>query len=127
VLLVEEEEAVLEFERDVLAGAGATVVTARNSQDVKTRLLSEPFDAIIMNGRMPGQWSAKESYGWLKENCAGMEAHLLFTYSNGPSDEKAFLQENNIPYLVKPFEVAELIAQGRRLLQKAQAAGAGTD
>ena len=59
VLLVEEEEAVLEFERDVLIGAGATVVTARNSQDVKTRLLSEAFDAMIMNGKMPGQWSAK--------------------------------------------------------------------
>jgi DNA-binding response OmpR family regulator len=125
VLLVEEEEAVLEFERDVLAGAGATVVTAKNSQDVKTRLLSEPFDAIIMNGRMPGQWSAKESYQWLKENCPGMDAHVMFTYSNGPSDEKAFLQENNIQYLVKPFEVAELITQARRLLQKSQAAAAG--
>ena len=31
VLLVEEEEAVLEFERDVLTGAGATVVTARRA------------------------------------------------------------------------------------------------
>src|SRR5271157_6613722 len=43
VLLVEEEEAVLEFERDVLTGAGANVVTACKSEDVKTRLLSEPF------------------------------------------------------------------------------------
>jgi len=127
VLLVEEEEAVLEFERDVLAGAGATVVTAKTSQDVKTRLLSEPFDAIIMNGKMPGQWNAKESYDWLKENSAGMEAHTLYTFSNGPSEERNFLQENNIHYLVKPFEVAELISQARRLLQKAQAAGAGAD
>jgi two-component system NtrC family sensor kinase len=125
VLLVEEEEAVLEFERDVLAGAGATVITARTSQDVKTRLLSEPFDAVIMNGKMPGQWNAKESYPWLKENCPGMEGHVLFTFSNGPSDERAFLQENSVPYLVKPFEVAELITQARRLLQKAQAAAAG--
>jgi len=129
VLLVEEEEAVLEFERDVLAGAGASVVTARNSQDVKTRLLSEAFDAIIMNGNMPGQWSAKESYPWLKENCSNMEAHVLYTFSNGvePGDGRNYLQENNVPYLVKPFEVAELISQARRLLQKAQAAGAGAD
>jgi two-component system NtrC family sensor kinase len=129
VLLVEEEEAVLEFERDVLIGAGATVVTARNSQDVKTRLLSEAFDAVIMNGKMPGQWSAKESYPWLKENCSGMESHILYTFSNGmdPADGRAYLQEQNIPYLVKPFEVAELISQARKLLQKAQAAGAGTD
>jgi PAS domain S-box-containing protein len=126
VLLVEEEEAVLEFERDVLAGAGAAVVTARNSADVKTRLLSEPFDAVIMHGKMPGEWNAKESYMWLKENCTGMEAHVLFTFSNSleQSEGRAFLQENNVPCLVKPFEVGELISQARRLLQKAQAAGA---
>jgi len=127
VLLVEEEEAVLEFERDVLAGAGATVVTARTSQDVKTRLLSEPCDAVIMNGNMPGHWSAKEAYQWLKENCPGMEAHVLFTFSNGvdPGDGRAFLQDNNVACLAKPFEVAELIAQARRLLQHAQAVGVG--
>jgi two-component system NtrC family sensor kinase len=127
VLLVEEEEAVLEFERDVLAGAGATVVTAQSSQDVKTRLLSEHFDAVIMNGKMPGHWNATESYQWIKENCPAMEGHVLFTFSNGPSDERPFLQEHSIAFLVKPFEVAELIAQARRLLPKAQAAAAGTD
>jgi len=129
VLLVEEEEAVLEFERDVLTGAGAAVVTAKNAQDVKTRMLSEPFDAIIMSGKMANQWTAKESYPWLKENCAGMEEHVLYTFSNSvePGDGRTFLQENSIPYLVKPFEVAELISQARKLLQKAQAVGAGAD
>jgi DNA-binding response OmpR family regulator len=129
VLLVEEEAAILEFERDVLAGAGAMVVTAKTSEDVKTRLLSEPFDALIMNGKIPGQWNAIESYGWLKENCPGMEAHVLYTFANGvePSDERAFLQENSVPLLVKPFEVAELITQARRLLQKAQTAAAGAN
>ncbi|MGH9497365.1 MAG: ATP-binding protein, partial [Candidatus Sulfotelmatobacter sp.] len=129
VLLVEEEEAVLEFERDVLMGAGATVVTAKTSQDVKTRLLSEHFDAIIMNGKMSDQWSAKESYPWLKENCSTMERHILYTFSNAmePGDSRAFLQQDNVPYLVKPFEVAELISQARKLLQKAQAAGVGAD
>ncbi len=126
VLLVEEEEAVLEFERDVLTGAGATVVTARISQDVKTRLLSEHFDAVIMNGKMPGDWNAKQSYTWLKQNCPGVEGHVLFTFSNGveQGEGRVFLQDNSIPYLVKPFEVAELISHARRLLQKAQAASA---
>jgi PAS domain S-box-containing protein len=126
VLLVEEEDAVLEFERDVLAGAGATVVTAKNSNDAKTRLLSEHFDALIMNGKMPGDWNAKECFTWLKQNCSAMENHVLFTFSNGvdQGDGRAFLQENGIPCLVKPFEVAELITQARRLLQKAQAASA---
>jgi PAS domain S-box-containing protein len=125
VLLVEEESA-LEFERDVLIGAGASVVTATRSEDVKTRLLSEPFDAVIMSGKMPSDWNAKEAFLWMKQNCSNMENHVLFTFSNGveQGDERAFLQENNVPYLVKPFEVAELILQARRLLQKAQAAAA---
>jgi DNA-binding response OmpR family regulator len=55
-----------------------------------------------------------------------MEEHVLYTFSNSvdPGDGRTFLQENNISYLVKPFEVAELISQARKLLQKAQAAGA---
>jgi two-component system NtrC family sensor kinase len=128
VLLV-EEEAVLEFERDVLMGAGANVVTATRSDDVKTRLLSEPFDALIMNGKMPADWNAKDAYLWIKQNCAEMEKHILFTFSNGieQGDERVFLQEHNVPYLVKPFEVAELISQARRLLQKAHAATASAD
>jgi PAS domain S-box-containing protein len=125
ILLVEEEEAVLEFERDVLTGAGANVVTASRSEDLKTRLLSEPFDAVIMSGKMPGDWHAKEAWSWLQQNCPGMEHHTLFTFANiDQSDERTFLQENNIPCLVKPFEVADLISHARRLLQKAAAAAA---
>jgi two-component system NtrC family sensor kinase len=129
VLLVEEEEAVLEFERDVLMGAGAEVVTAQSSEDAKTRLQSEQFDALILNGKMPDQWGAKDSYSWIKQTCPIMEGHVLYTFSAGvkPSDGRAFVQENNVPYLVRPFEVAELISQARKLLQKALAAEAGGD
>jgi len=58
-----------------------------------------------------------------------MEAHVLFTFSNGveTGNGRSFLQENNVPCLVKPFEVAELISQARRLLHQAQAASAGAD
>jgi hypothetical protein len=58
-----------------------------------------------------------------------MDRHVLFTFSHGveQGSERAFLQENNIPFLVKPFEVAELISQARRLLQKTHAATASAD
>ncbi|MGA8428708.1 MAG: PAS domain S-box protein [Candidatus Sulfotelmatobacter sp.] len=129
VLLMEEEDAVLEFERDVLCGAGAEVVTAKKSEDVRTRLLSEPFNAIIMNGKMAADWSAKDAYTWLKQQCPGMEMRVLFTFSTAlePGDTRTFLQENNVPYLVKPFEVGELISQARTLLRKEMAAAASAD
>jgi PAS domain S-box-containing protein len=125
ILLVEAEEAVLEFERDVLAGAGASVVTLTTADDLKGRLASESFDALILDGRMPGGWSAPEAYRWLIANHPGMEKHLLFTFSSVAEPEiRSFLQSNSVPCLVKPFEVADLIAQARRLLQKTKAASA---
>ena len=129
ILLVEDDESVLEFERDVLTGAGASVVTATKSEDVKIRLLSEPFDAVIMSAQMPADWNAREAHGWLITNCPEMENRLFFTFSHGMEqhDDRTFLKENHIPYLEKPFEVAELISHARRLLQKAQAVAASAN
>jgi two-component system NtrC family sensor kinase len=125
VLLIENEEAVLEFERDVLTGAGAEVVTSINVEEMKSLLRQQSFDAIIIDGKAQGNGSAREVYGWLAENCPGMEKHLLFTFSTVAEPEvRSFLQDKNVPCLVKPFEVADLIAHARRLMQKAQAASA---
>ena len=126
VLLVEDEEAVLEFERDVLAGAGAQVVTLMNLEEVKTRLLRESFDAVIIDGKMPNGGNAPQVHRWIAENCPGLEKHVMFTFSSAVEPEiRAFLHDNNVPYLVKPFEVGDLISQARRLLQKTHAASAG--
>jgi two-component system NtrC family sensor kinase len=126
VLLVEDEEAVLEFERDVLSGAGARVVTLMNGDEVKARLLQESFDAMIIDGKMANGWNAPDVYRWISENRPGLEKHLMFTFSSAVEPElRTFLHDNNVPYLVKPFEVSDLISQARRLLQKTQAAVAG--
>src|SRR5271165_5038963 len=119
VLLVEDEEAVLEFERDVLVGSGADVVTAMNIEDTKNHLQGGSFDALVLNGRMPGGSSVRDLYTWMQENCAGIEKKLLLTFSSVTDPEtRAFLQEHNIPALAKPFEVADLITNVRRLLQQ---------
>jgi two-component system NtrC family sensor kinase len=133
VLLVEDEEAVLEFERDVLVGAGADVTTSMNMDESKEHLRNSSFDVLVLNGRMPGGPSAAEMYRWMAENCAGMEKKLLLTFSTVTDPEtRRFLQEKSVPSLAKPFEVADLISQVLRLLQRedaaderAAAAGAG--
>jgi DNA-binding NtrC family response regulator len=125
ILLVEAEAAVLEFERDVLAGAGAQVVTSTKCDEVKEQLTATTFDALIMDGKMPSGWTTPEVYKWLQENRPGMEKHVLFTFSSLNEPElRTFLNDNNIQYLVKPFEVADLISSARRLLHKVQAAAA---
>ena len=126
ILLIEDEDGVLEFERDLLMGAGAHISTLATCDALKDEMSKTAFDALIINGRMPGGWDVFRVHGWLKENHAGMEKHLLFTFSNAVEQETLkFLQENHVPYLVKPFEVGELIEQARKLMQKTQSAAAG--
>jgi PAS domain S-box-containing protein len=124
VLLVEDEEAVMEFERDVLVGAGAQVTTAMNVQDTQQWLRDESFDVVVMSGRMPGGWSAPEMYEWISQNCPGLEKGLLLTFSTVTDEEtRSFLQEHAVPSLAKPFEVADLISQVRSLAHRNGNAG----
>ena len=119
VLLVEDEEAVLEFERDVLVGAGAEVTTSMSVDDTQQQLLNGSFDVIVMNGRMPGGCSAREMYEWIAKNRPGLEKGLLLTFSSVTDAEtRSFLQEQSVPSLAKPFEVADLISQVRGLIQR---------
>ncbi|MGA2358205.1 MAG: GAF domain-containing protein [Terriglobales bacterium] len=119
VLLVEDEEAVLEFERDVLVGAGTEVATSMSVEDTQNQLRNGSFDVIVMNGRMPGGCSAQEMYEWIAKNCPGLEKGLLLTFSTVPdSQTRSFLQEQGVPSLAKPFEVADLISQVRGLSQR---------
>jgi PAS domain S-box-containing protein len=119
VLLVEDEEAVLEFERDVLVGAGAEVTTSMSVEDTQQRLRNGSFDVIVMNGRMPGGFSARDMYEWIATNCPGVEKGLLLTFSTLTDQEtRSFLQEKGVPTLAKPFEVADLISNVRTLIQR---------
>ena len=98
-----------------------------SADDARSRIRAEMFDAVVINGRMPGGWNAPDVYRWLKESCPGLEKHLMFTFSSVPEPEvRAFMAENNISSLVKPFEVADLISHARRLVQKIQTASAGS-
>lgn len=119
VLLVEDEESVLEFERDVLVGSGAKVTTSINIDDTREKLRTTSFDVIVMNGRMPGGCSLAELYSWIGKNSPGLEKKLLLTFSSVTDAEtRDFLQAQNLRSLAKPFEVADLISHVRSLLQK---------
>jgi two-component system NtrC family sensor kinase len=125
ILLVEDEESVLEFECDVLAGAGAQVTTVTSIAKMKTVLAEQGFDALIVNGKMPGSGSVQETRQWILEGWPQLAGHFLFTFSSlAETETRSFLEENKVPFLVKPFEIGDLIRNVRKLLKKAKAAGA---
>lgn len=126
ILLVEDEESVLEFERDVLAGAGAQVTTATTLEKMKSALSEESYDACILNGRMPGAGTVEETHRLIVDGWPALSGHFLFTFASLAEPEvRAFLEQNKTPFLVKPFEIGDLIAKARKLLIKTKAAKAG--
>jgi PAS domain S-box-containing protein len=127
ILLVEDEESVLDFERDVLSGAGAEVTTATSTEAMKSALTEHSFDALIINGKMPGSTSVQETHSWILNSHPQLSGHFLFTFSSLAEPEvRSFLEQNSVRFLVKPFEVGDLITSTRRLLAKARGAQAGT-
>ncbi len=127
ILLVEDEESVLEFERDVLAGAGAQVTTATTLEKMKSALSEETFDACILNGKMPGAGTVEETQRWIVEGWPSLSGHFLLTFASLAEPEvRKFLEQNQIPFLVKPFEIGDLIARARKLLAKTKGAKAGS-
>ena len=126
ILLVEDEESVLEFERDVLSGAGAQVTTATSTDAMTTILAEQSFDGLILNGKMPGANSVQETHQWILDTYPKLSRHFLFTFSSLAEPEvRSFLEQHSVRFLVKPFQVSDLITSTRRLLVKSKTAGAG--
>jgi hypothetical protein len=66
-----------------------------------------------------------DTHQWIVETWPSLLKHVLFTFSSLAEPEvRAFLEQNGVPFLVKPFEVGDLIANMRRLLVKMKAANA---
>jgi two-component system NtrC family sensor kinase len=123
VLLVDDEEAVLDFEREVLTAAGLNVVTSSSGAAAIERLQQEEFDAVFLDSTMPGQWSSEEVYRWIGESRPGLLARTILVLSNvSDPSTRVFVDATKVLCLVKPFEVADMLAVTRRVLRRVKAA-----
>lgn len=120
VLLVDDEEALRDFEREVLTGAGLEVVAMARGDEAIARLQKEQFDACIFDSTMPGGWTGIEIYGWLAEHRPGAEKTVIMTFSTDITDGKVrrFMQETGVPRVIKPFDVADLLTLLRSVLER---------
>ncbi|MGZ7030050.1 MAG: hybrid sensor histidine kinase/response regulator, partial [Terriglobales bacterium] len=125
ILLVDDEEAVLEFEREALAGAGAEVVAISSGEQAMERLQNEKFDAVLVDSAMPGGSTGIDLYRWVAVNLPGQEKNIILAVSNIRDVEtRRFLAETLMPHIEKPFQVADLISIARPLLTSEQATAA---
>jgi two-component system NtrC family sensor kinase len=122
VLLVDDEEAVLDFEREVLNAAGLKVVLASTGEAAIDRLQNEEFDAVFLDSRIPGKWSSQQVYHWIADSRPALLTRTVLVLANVTDPGvRAFVDATKVLCLVKPFEVADMLAAVRRVLRRAKA------
>lgn len=123
VLLVDDEEAVLEFEREVLTGAGAKVVCVSTGEAAIGKLSAEQFDAVLVDSSMPGALNGTDVYKWIAFHRPESRHRLVLAFSTVTDSElRDFVEKNAILSINKPFEVSDLIAVISRAMQTTKAA-----
>ena len=106
ILVVDDEPGIRALLEKVLTQIGYIVDTITNPKIVKDKLnAGERYDAILLDIRMPGM-SGTELYSHIIENMPVLKGKIIIVTGDvtGP-DIKDFLAKNNLPYLVKPFEI----------------------
>ncbi|HWX55237.1 MAG TPA: GAF domain-containing protein [Verrucomicrobiae bacterium] len=119
VLLLDDEEDVLAFEREVLTAAGLSVVAAASGAEAMEKLKNETFDVVLLDSKVPGEVSSTDVYHWMQEARPELASKTVFVLSNLSDPEtRAFVDLTRIRCLVKPFGVSDLLAVARRMLRK---------
>jgi PAS domain S-box-containing protein len=125
VLLVDDEEAVLDFAREVLSAAGLQVVTVSSGAEAVESLKNEDFDILLLDSKIPGTWSSEQVFEWLQKNRPELVPRTVFVLSDvSDPGVRAFVDASKIFCMVKPFEVSDLLTVVRRALRRVRAASA---
>jgi two-component system NtrC family sensor kinase len=125
VLLVDDEEAVLDFEREVLMGAGAEVACCKTAEEAIAALSSENFDAMLVDSSMPGALNGIDFLRWIGRHRPELKSQVIMAFSGaGDAELRKAIHEEGIHYISKPFEVSELIALTEQVIRGNQRSAA---
>ncbi len=114
VLVVHPQEAVRDFARKVLAGAGAEVLALGRGEDAVVRLEKSAYDAMVVSDQLPAGWSGRELYRWLERNQPGAERRFVLALTDDTDAEmQSFLEESRALAISAPFGVSDLLAMTR--------------
>jgi two-component system NtrC family sensor kinase len=110
ILLVDEEEPVLELEREILGKRFGTIHAVRNGREALRVLDREPLDLVVADLKMTGDFTGRDLYNWICQHRPELSSHVIFTASGTSVEEANFLKAKRIcPSLQKPFDVEEFL------------------
>jgi DNA-binding NtrC family response regulator len=109
VLIVEDDDAVREFVRQVLTAAGHSVVTACDGEDglQKYRLDPDRFKVVLTDVVMPGR-TGPELVEQIRRIRPGTPVLFMSAYTGGTATHPVELPAG-VPVVQKPFEIDRLL------------------
>jgi two-component system response regulator MprA len=117
VLVIEDDEGITRFLRRGLAYEGYTVDVAANGQTGLIAARDNPPDLVVLDLMLPGIDGLEVCR---RLRAGGDVPILILTAKDGVNDRVLGLDMGADDYMVKPFDLDELLARIRALLRRAQ-------
>ncbi len=115
VLVIDDDEMTLSTIRRLLEAEGLSVDVSLSAPDALARLPEGRYDAILCDMWMPGM-TGKEFYQQVQTDFPEYQGRIIFFTGDIASEATwDFIEEGNLPYLLKPVSLSEL----RQKLQEA--------
>ncbi|QDV09780.1 Response regulator MprA [Planctomycetes bacterium Poly30] len=116
VLVVEDYDPLRVALKKALTEAGYAVVTESDGAAALELLLSRPFDVVVLDLMLPGLDGIEVLRRIRAEK---LDAHVLILTARDTVDDRITgLDSGADDYLVKPFEMKELLARTRALVRR---------
>ena len=119
ILIVDDEEDVLELVRYNLDRSGYQIETASSGEDALSKARKNTPDLIILDLMLPGIDGLEVCR---RLRAGGDVPILILTAKDGVTDRVLGLDMGADDYMVKPFDLDELLARIRALLRRSQPA-----
>lgn len=117
VLVVEDDSLVADAVTGGLRGAGFAVDRVNTAEQAETAVRHEHFDLVVLDIGLPGM-SGLEWLRRLRARTSLRMPVLILTARDGLDDRVDGLNLGADDYMVKPFELRELVARCRALIRR---------
>lgn len=117
VLVIQKNDAVVEFEKTVLAALNAEVITANTGSEAIMHMQSREIHAVIMGDELEGEWRSKSLLEWIAEHRPELRDRVLLTVSTQPRAEiLEVIEATHMPFVTKPLQIMDLFSGMKQIL-----------
>ena len=116
ILVVDDEPTILAFLKKVLGGEGYDVETADSGKEALGMIKNQRYSLILCDIKLPGL-SGVELYEQIGKVAPSLQKRVMFITGDVTSaDTEAFLKRTKAPYVTKPFDIAGLKEEVKRVI-----------